>query len=163
MFDLNRVRVSWQRECAAIDALVQPLNDRAAQQPIRDDGWTTQDIVGHVANVARAFVHQLQSGAAPPAVTSLDVDALNHHQRERNRTRPWPDVLDYWQRTRDEVTAFLDASSADIGERPAHLPWLPQVHTASDVLRALILHTRSHRQELEQGSQKIGRLERSNV
>ncbi len=38
MFDLERVRASWQRERDLIDAMVRKLDDAQGRQPIRDDG-----------------------------------------------------------------------------------------------------------------------------
>jgi uncharacterized damage-inducible protein DinB len=151
MFDLERVRASWQRESAAIDAVVNDLNDVQARHPIRADAWTTHDILSHVAQATRAFLRQLQPTQALPPGTPLGVDTLNAQGRERNHNRAWPDVIRYWQHTRDEVTAFLATAPTTIGEQAAQLPWLPQAQTAGDVLRVLILHTRSHREELEHG------------
>ena len=149
MFDLDRVRASWARESAAIDAAVSMVREADARQPIRADGWTTHDVVSHVAQATRAFLRQLQPAQALPPGTPFNVDDLNAQARDRNQTRAWPDVITYWQRARDEVTAFLDSAPANIGEQAAQLPWLPQVQTVGDVLRVLILHTRNHREELE--------------
>ena len=151
MFDLNRVRASWQRESDAIDAIVQRLDEEAARRPIRNDGWTAQDILGHIADSARAFVKQLQTNKPLPIGIVIDIDALNEQQRERSQNQPWIDVIGYWTYTRDDIAGFLQAAPDDIGERPAHLPWLPSVTTAGDLLRILIVHTRNHRQELERG------------
>ncbi len=151
MFDLDRVRASWTRESAAIDAAVSGVSEADARHPIRADGWTTHDILSHVATATRAFLRQLQPDQALPPGTLFDVDALNAQGRERNHTRAWLDVLRYWQQVRDDVAAFLAAAPPTLGEQAAQLPWLPQVQTAGDVLRVLILHTRNHREELEQG------------
>lgn len=150
MFDLERVRASWQRERAAIDAVVSHLDAAQAKEPVRDDGWTTHDIVSHVATAGRAFLRQLQTESVWSSGQAVDVNALNRQSHERNHNRAWPDVLHYWQQTGDDITAFLEAAPATIGEQAAHLPWLPDVRTAGDVLRMLIVHTRSHREELEQ-------------
>lgn len=152
MFDLNRVRSSWQRESAAIDALITELSEEDARREIRNDGWTTHDIVGHTGSSARAFLRQLQPDMAIPVTMPFDLDTANAQQRDRNQPRPWPDVLSYWQRTRDEVTTFLDTAPADLGDHAVHLPWRPEVSTAGDALRLLILHTRSHREELERAT-----------
>lgn len=151
MFEIQRVRASWQRESAAIDALIDQLDDHAAATPIRDDGWTAQDILGHIANAARAFVHGIQG-----AITeTFDIDELNEQRRQRGREKPWSDTVRYWRRARDEVAAFLADASDGIGDEPATLTWLPQLTTKGDALRALIVHTRSHRQELEHGLQSV--------
>ena len=147
MFEIERVRASWQREAAAIDALVTTINDATATEPIRHDGWTTQDLVGHIANSAHGFLMYI-TGRASDAV---DVDALNERQRERGRTYDWSQTVSYWQRTRDEVTRFLASAENSVAEQPVTMSWLPQIKSAGDALRALIIHTRDHRQELEQG------------
>lgn len=149
MFDIERVRASWQREAAAIDAVVLQINETTAHEPIRSDGWTTHDLLGHVANAARAFVIYTQRDPGK-ASEAIDVHELNEQQRAKNKSRPWDDVQAYWQRARDEVAAFLNTHDNTIGERPVHLPWLPDVNTAGIALRTLIIHTRSHREELEQ-------------
>ena len=151
MFDIERVRASWQRETAMIDAVVQSMSEEAARQPIREDGWTAQDLLGHIANSAHVFVQFIQS-PTPPLGEDVDVHALNDQQRQRNLARPWADVQAYWQRVRDDVSAFLAASTAELGAKPAQLPWMPSTQTAGDVLRLLILHTRSHREELVRGT-----------
>jgi uncharacterized protein (TIGR03083 family) len=153
MFDLERVRASWQRERDLIDAMVRKLDDAQGRQPIRDDGWTTHDLLGHVAQATGAFLRQLQPDQALPSGVPVNVDQLNAQARERNINRPWPEVLAYWQRARDEMTTFLHAAPADVGEQSVHVPWQPEITTAGDLLRLLILHTRSHREELEQGWQ----------
>lgn len=147
MFDVERVRASWQREAAAIDAVVATINDMTATEPLRSDGWTTQDVLGHIANTAHGFLVYIQGQASDP----VDVHALNEQQRQRGRQYPWSRTLSYWQRTRDEVSTFLAATDSTSAEQPANLPWLPQIKTAGDALRALIIHTRAHREELEQG------------
>lgn len=147
MFDIERVRTTWQREAAAIDALVGTINELTATEPIRHDSWTAQDLLGHIANAARAFLACIQGQMTAP----FDVDAANEQQRQRGRQHSWPQTVDYWQRTRDEVAAFLASADSSIGQQPATLPWMPQIKTAGEALRVMMLHTRSHRQELEQG------------
>lgn len=147
MFDIERVRTSWQREAAAIDALVGTINDMTATEPIRHDGWTTQDLLGHIANASRVFLMCIQGQVTAP----VDVHAANEQQRQRGREHPWSQTVAYWQRTRDEVATFLASADSTIGQQPTSLPWLPQIKTAGDALRVMILHTRSHREELEQG------------
>ncbi len=147
MFDIERIRNSWQREAAAIDALVSTINPATAAEPVRSDGWTTHDLVGHIANSARGFVQFVQGRT----VEQFDIDMFNEQQRERGRRRAWEDVQQYWARVRDEVVAFLATADRSIGDQPVALPHLPQLKTAGEALRILIVHTRSHRQELEQG------------
>lgn len=151
MFDLQRVRTNWQRESALIDAVVNNLDDAQSRQPIRDDEWSTHDLVGHVAGATQAFLRQLHGDQALPPGTSFDLHAANERQRVRNQNRPWPAQLAYWQRARDDMAAFLDAAPSDIGEQSVHVPWRPEITSAGDLLRVLILHTRSHREELERG------------
>jgi uncharacterized damage-inducible protein DinB len=152
MFEIERVRASWQRETAQIDAIVLPMSAEAAARPIRDDGWTTQDLLGHIATSARVFVQFIQSHEAPPFGDDVDVHQLNEQQRQRQRQREWSEVQGYLQRVRDDVAAFLAANGNDLGTQPARLPWLPKVQTAGDALRLLILHTKSHREELVRGN-----------
>jgi uncharacterized damage-inducible protein DinB len=152
MFDINRVRSSWQREAAAIDAIIENMSADTAQQPIREDGWTIQEIVGHIASTSRASVRQLQPDAVLPSGSNVDLHAFNEEQRQRDQQRAWSDVQSYWQRAREEVTEFLELCDNSIAEQPVHLSWVPQVQTAGDLLKVLILHTRSHREELERGS-----------
>lgn len=152
MFEIERVRASWQRESAAIDALIDALDDRAATVPIRDDGWTTQDILGHIANAARGFVRAVQGQAVP----LVDVDAFNEQQRLRGRQRPWAATRDYWRQVRDEIAAYLAQATDAVGDQAVQLAWLPQIATKGEALRALIIHTRSHRLELEQGLLQSG-------
>jgi uncharacterized protein (TIGR03083 family) len=151
MFEIERVRASWQQETTLIDGIVLSMSEEAARQPIRDDGWTTQDLLGHIANSASVFADFIRS-EGPPIAEGVDVHAINEQQRQRNRQRPWADVLAYWQRVRDDLTAFLNESTTELGAQPARLPWLPSAQTAADVLRLLILHTRSHREELVRGT-----------
>lgn len=148
MFDIERVRASWQREAAAIDALVGAINDMTATEPIRNDGWTTQDLLGHIANTAHGFLMYIQR----KATDTVDIDAFNEERRQRGREYPWTGTLSYWQRTRDEVTAFLAAVDSSSAEQAVNLPWLPQIKTTGDALRALIIHTRDHRAELERAT-----------
>jgi hypothetical protein len=49
------------------------------------------------------------------------------------------------------VTTFLASAENSVAEQPVTMSWLPQIKSAGDALRALIIHTRDHRQELEQG------------
>ena len=147
MFDIERIRASWQREAAAIDAIVGTINGATAKEPLRSDGWTTHDLVGHIANAARGFVQFVQGRAVEP----FDVDMFNEQQRKRGRQREWADVQQYWVRVRDEVSAFLATLDSSVGDRPVTLPHLPEVKTGGEALRLLVIHTRSHRQELEQG------------
>jgi uncharacterized protein (TIGR03083 family) len=151
MFDIERVRASWQRETAMIDAVVQQMSEEAARQPIREDGWSTLDLLGHIANSAYVFVQFIRS-PTPPFGDDVDVHGLNDQQRQRNLSRPWADVQAYWQRIRDDISAFLAASTGELGGKPTQIPWLPSAQTAGDVLRLLILHTRSHREELVRGT-----------
>ena len=144
MFDIDRVRASWRREAEAIDQIVDQLDEATARAALREDGWSAQDLVGHIANAARGFVAHIdgrQSGV-------IDVDAFNHEQRERNRGRPWSEVQGYWRRARDEVGALLERIDASIAERPVQVPWLPEIKNCGQALRALIIHTRGHRDEL---------------
>lgn len=149
MFDIERVRATWAREAAAIDAVVLHISDVTAREPVRSDGWTAQDLLGHIANASRAFIVYLQRDPAR-ATETVDIDAINAEQRAKNQARAWADVQAYWVRVRDDVTAFLAAQTSAIGDRPAHLPWRPDLQTAGLALRALMIHTRSHREELEQ-------------
>ncbi len=73
MFDLERVRASWQRERDLIDAMVRKLDDAQGRQPIRDDGWTTHDLLGHVAQATGAFLRQLQPDQALPSGVPVNV------------------------------------------------------------------------------------------
>lgn len=147
MFDIERVRASWQREVEAIEAVVGTINDMTAAEPLRSDGWTTQDVLGHISNTAHGFLMYIQGKASG----TVDIHALNEQQRERGRGYPWSQTLSYWQRTREEVTSFLAENDNSIAEQPVNMSWLPQIKTSGDALRALIIHTRSHREELEQG------------
>jgi uncharacterized protein (TIGR03083 family) len=147
MFDIERIRESWQREAAAIDTIVGTINPATAAEPLRSDGWTTHDLLGHVANAARGFVQFVQGRSVEP----FDVDVFNEQQRERGRQRAWEDVQQYWARVRDEVTAFLGTLDSSVGDQPVTLPHLPDVKTAGEALQILVVHTRAHRQELEQG------------
>ena len=151
MFDIERVRASWARETAQIDAIVLSMSAEVAARPVRDDGWTTQDLLGHVATSAKVFVQFIVSDA-PPFGDNVDIHDLNEQQRKRQQQRSWPEVQAYWQRVRDDVTAFLAAGTNDLGAQPARLPWMPTVQTAGDALRLLILHTKSHREELVRGT-----------
>lgn len=144
MFDIERVRASWQREADAVDRVVDGLDEAAAKAVLREDGWSAHDLVGHIANAARGFVAYVEGRQAG----AIDVDVFNHQQRERNRERPWADVQAYWCRTRDEINAFLGQADGSIAERPVHLPWVPAIGNAGDALRAMIIHTRGHREEL---------------
>jgi uncharacterized protein (TIGR03083 family) len=146
MFDIERVRTGWQREAAAIDAAVLTINDLTAAEPVRADGWTSHDLLGHISNAARGFLAYIRGDVSGV----LNVDEWNEQQRERGRQRAWTDVQQYWERARDEVTNFLAEADNSLAERPVQLSHLPQVKNAGDVLRVLILHTRSHREELEQ-------------
>lgn len=147
MFDIERVRQSWKREAAAIDAVVQTINAATATEPIRPDGWTAQDVLGHIGNAARGFVTFVRDGQTAP----FDVDQFNEQQRARGRRRPWPDTLGYWNGVRDEITTFLASLDSSIADKPVDLPHLPQITTAGEALRVLIIHTRGHREELERG------------
>jgi uncharacterized protein (TIGR03083 family) len=147
MFDIERVRQSWEREAAAIDAVVQTINDATASEPIRPDGWTAQDLLGHIGNAARGFLVGVRDGQVP----RVDVDQFNEQQRQRGRQRAWPDTLGYWARVRDEITTFLAGLDSSIADKPVDLPHLPQIQTAGAALRVLIIHTRGHREELERG------------
>ncbi|MBV9791875.1 MAG: DinB family protein [Chloroflexi bacterium] len=151
MFDIERVRASWARETAQIDAIVLSMSADLAARPVRDDGWTTQDLLGHIATSAKVFVQFIGSDA-PPFGDNVDIHDLNEQQRKRQQQRSWPEVQAYWQRVRDDVTAFLAAGTNDLGAQPARLPWMPTVQTAGDALRLLILHTKSHREELVRGT-----------
>ncbi len=153
MFDIDRIRSSWERESSAIDAVVERTNEATARRPIRDDGWTTHDILAHIADIARMFLRQIETNTPIPTGITIDIDALNEQQHERNEERAWSNIIAYWETTRDDVTLFLRDCSADIATQPAHLPWVAQVKTAGDLLRALIVHTRGHREELERGIQ----------
>lgn len=151
MFNIERVRASWARETAQIDAIVLPMDAEAAARPVRDDGWSTQDLLGHIATSAKVFVQFIGSDT-PPLGDNVDVHELNEQQRRRQQQRAWPEVLAYWQRVRDDVSAFLAAATNDLSAQPTRLPWQPTVQTAGDALRLLILHTKSHREELVRGT-----------
>ncbi|HEX6291550.1 MAG TPA: DinB family protein [Herpetosiphonaceae bacterium] len=152
MFDIERVRTSWRNESAAIDAVVRAMSAEAARQPVREDGWTAHDLLGHIASSAYSFVHFLKPDAPPPPDGPVDIHDINAQRLQRNRDRPWAEVLAYWQHIRDDVAAFLEASTNDLGTQPIRLPWVPSAQNAGDVLRVLILHTRSHREELVRGT-----------
>lgn len=151
MFEIERVRASWARETAQIDAIVLPMSAEVAARPVREDGWSTQDLLGHIATSAKVFVQFIASDA-PPFGDNVDIHDLNEQQRKRQQRRSWPEVQAYWQQVRDDVTAFLVAGTSDLGGQPARLPWMPNVQTAGDALRLLILHTKSHREELVRGT-----------
>lgn len=151
MFDIERVRASWARETAQIDAIVLPMDAESAARPVRDDGWSTQDLLGHIATSAKVFV-QFMGSDTPPFGENVDVHELNEQQRRRQQQRAWPEVLAYWQHVRDDVAAFLAAATNDLSAQPVRLPWMPTVQTAGDALRLLILHTKSHREELVRGT-----------
>lgn len=147
MFDIERVRTSWQREAEAIDRIVTTINDAIATEPIRSDGWTTQDLLGHIANAARGFLAYIRGTTA----AAIDIDAFNEQRLQQGRQRAWSDTLAYWERVKGEVADFLQSADNAIGDQPVTMAHLPHVHTASDALRTLIVHTRSHREDLEQG------------
>lgn len=151
MFDIERVRAGWHREAAAIDAVVGTINDSTAGEPIRSDGWTTHDLLGHIANAARGLVAAARNGSVP----AVDLDEFNERQRQRGRERSWPDVQGYWTKTRDEVGEFLAGFDVALAEQPVSITHLPMVKNAGDALRALMIHTRSHREELEQGFPQV--------
>lgn len=108
-------------------------------------------VLGHIATSAKVFVQFIASDA-PPFGDNVDIHDLNEQQRKRQQRRSWPEVQAYWQQVRDDVTAFLVAGTSDLGGQPARLPWMPNVQTAGDALRLLILHTKSHREELVRGT-----------
>ena len=147
MFDVERVRSSWQREVAAIDAVAGTINEHTAHEPLRSDGWTAHDLLGHIANAARGLGLAVRNGA----LDAVNLDEFNEQQRQRGRERSWPEVQAYWAKARDEVGALLAEVDAGLAEQAATVPHLPMIQTRGDALRALILHTRSHREELERG------------
>ncbi len=157
MFDVQRVQQSWQQEVDGMNGLVCDLSEAEAQAPIREDGWTTQDLVHHIVSTARAFgrMARPQEAGGITLSSAHERDRWNDEQRLKNAETSWSTTRQSWTKTSHEMSALLaNLTSAD-AERLVTIPWLPQVSNVGDMLRVLVIHTRSHHSELSNGLQAL--------
>lgn len=157
MFDIARVQHSWQTEVAALAQVAQRLSEAEARAPIREDEWSTQDVLAHLTVSNREFAAIVSHPAESRATFADEAerDAWNEAQRVRSAERSWSDTWERWETTATAVTTLLAGLAADEAAQPVSLTWLPAVASVGDVLRIMIIHTRSHRMELTNGLQAL--------
>ncbi len=157
MFDVQRVQKSWQQEVDGINGLVCDLSEAEARAPIRDDGWTTQDLIYHIVSSARSLMRMMQPPEAGgrTLASAFERDRWNDEQRVKNAELPWSTTRDRWTKTTHEISHALANLTPEDAARPVSIPWLPQVSNVGEMLRVLVIHTRSHHSELATGLQAL--------
>jgi hypothetical protein len=100
------------------------LADEERAAPGTPERWSAKDLMAHLATWKEWEAHNLElaaRGETPPRVD--DLDRVNADTFERNRHRPWPEVLAVWQRAQDSLVERLNAlSEADLTSTE-YFPW----------------------------------------
>jgi tetratricopeptide (TPR) repeat protein len=100
------------------------LTDEDRTVPGALERWSAKDLMAHLATWKEWAAHNLEMaarGETPPHVD--DLDQVNADTFERNRHRPWSEVLAVWQRAQDSLVERLNAlSEADLTSIQ-YFPW----------------------------------------
>jgi tetratricopeptide (TPR) repeat protein len=103
---------------------VSKLTDEERTVPSTPERWSAKDLMAHVATWKEWEAHNLElvaRGEIPPRVD--DFDQVNAETFERNRHRPWSEVLVLSQRAQGSLVERLNAlSEADLMSAE-NFPW----------------------------------------
>lgn len=125
------------------------LDEAAFDSPVRADGWTGKEILGHMASGHEGLL-ALAQGRMPDEVAfdSFDIDAYNEAQRQRTRDLSLDEVLAWLEAARGAVRAYVEqVDAAEFGDL-VRTPWLGD-HAKGQFLIFPALHEGGHRVELE--------------
>ncbi len=143
-----------QRERAALDDLLAPLEDLAMLAPARDDGWTAKDMLAHLTAWEERLLRWIERwretgdpGRPDIGVTWNDIDALNESDYVAAKEKSLADVRQGASASYEAVVKALGELSDD--ELAAHpetadgpaWSWIIGANTHE--------HYREHRQEME--------------
>jgi hypothetical protein len=148
----------FDKESAAIWALVDSHSEDELRVPIRDDGWTAFKILSHMAISSRGLLSlakaqyrarqagQEFSGAGPE---------FNIHRWNEEQVAAWADysleqVRAEWAETGRQFHAFTSSLGAEDLEQPARFADGTPM-TLGELLGVITFHLRTHRQELTRG------------
>jgi uncharacterized damage-inducible protein DinB len=133
-------------------AALRALPAAARSQPVRVDGWSSLEIVGHVASWENRYitlVQQLINGEADKIewISNEDeLNAWNAHERLRKRDWSWDEMLRDLALLREELLWNLGWATQEQLSMPHPTP--RGAITAADLLEGLVEHDREHSQEL---------------
>ncbi len=105
-----------QRERAALDDLLAPLDDQAMLAPARDDGWTAKDLLGHLTAWEQRLLRWIERwretgdpGRPEVGVTWDGFDSLNERDHAAAKARSIAEVRG---EARDSYEAIVTAMQA---------------------------------------------------
>jgi hypothetical protein len=139
------------QERGALLTLLGRFSDEQWRSTTRDDGWTTHDIVAHLADANYGLALMALGEVQPPMQLDQQtgwmagVDDYNQQRRVKNAALPREKVIGRTSKALDEARRAIET----IDDLDAPGPYGP-VHTKRQWLQRIVNHTRQHRGDLEQ-------------
>lgn len=148
----------FDKESAAIWALIDSHSEAELRAPIRDDGWTAFQILSHMAissrgilSLAKAQYRARQAGQEfSGAGTGFDIHRWNEEQVEAWVDHSLDQVRAEWTETGRQFHAFVASLAADDQQLPVRFADGTPM-TLGELLGVITFHLRTHRQELARG------------
>lgn len=149
-WDASRLLATLSREQAALTEVLSQFDDDSWTTSARADGWTVQDIVGHLLDstygLSRMVLGEIPSTLPTDQNTGWVIaDEFNEQRRTSNRLLERSKMMQRLQ------GAFATAQRAieQISDPDAAGPFGPKT-TKGMVLRRVVGHIKDHRSELEE-------------
>ncbi len=148
----------YAKETELVWNIVAQQSDANLHKPIRDDGWSTWDIVAHIALTSRQLLRlgqkqqqQAQTGDTSPIFApDFDVDRMNIEQVEAWRGKSFAEIRQHWDKTGSQLAEYCASLQASDLELPVEFVKKQQM-TLDQLLNRISLHIRLHRTEIETG------------
>ncbi|HYF65529.1 MAG TPA: DinB family protein [Herpetosiphonaceae bacterium] len=148
----------FDKETAAIWALIDSHSEDELRAPIRDDGWTAFQILSHMAISSRGILSLAKAqyrarkagqefGGAGPG---FDIHRWNEEQVAAWSDHSLEQVRTEWTETGRQFHAFSSSLSAEDLELPVRFADGTPL-TLGELLGVITFHLRTHRQELSRG------------
>lgn len=142
--DMQTLCADLQAECAALERILEPLQEAAWDTPTPAPGWSIRDQISHLGWTDRAAT---MAAAHPERFTSEILQQPRHaraaRQAETSRSLAGPALLDWWRTGRLEMLAVLRRL-----EPSTRLPWFGPSMSAASCATARLMETWAHGQDV---------------
>ena len=152
MTTLQEAVTDWRSECAALDAVLDTLDEAGWHKETPAVGWDTMDTIGHLADT-NDLMYDSVTGGTRDLMAAVEesqgdggdvdrpdaVDVFTAWQIARVRKMTWPDVYAWWKTSVARMVELLE--SLDTSKR---YRWGPNMITPLSLASARMMETWAH-------------------